>query len=69
MNNQKNRFLINIDEKTFIPSSELSFSVSKSSGPGGQHINKVSTRVTLLFDLAGSPSLTKEKKQKICKCL
>lgn len=69
MSNPKKRFLINIDEKVFIPSSELAFSVSRSSGPGGQHINKVSTKVTLLFDLAGSPSLTEEEKQKICKCL
>ena len=60
MSNPKKRFLINIDEKVFIPSSELAFSVSRSSGPGGQHINKVSTKVTLLFDLAGSPSLTEE---------
>ena len=69
MINPRNRFLININEEIVIPSSELSFSASRSSGPGGQHINKVSTKVTLLFDLAGSPSLTKKEKQKICKCL
>ena len=45
-----------------IPESELTFTVSRSSGPGGQHVNKTSTRVTLWFDLAGSPSLTDSQK-------
>jgi ribosome-associated protein len=40
-----------------IPEEELTFTASRSSGPGGQKVNKVSTRVTLWFDLAGSPSL------------
>jgi ribosome-associated protein len=40
-----------------IPQEELIFTASRSSGPGGQNVNKVSTRVTLWFDLAGSPSL------------
>lgn len=41
-----------------IPQSELKFSVSRSSGPGGQHVNKVSSRVTLQFNVYTSPSLT-----------
>ncbi len=40
-----------------IPDYELEFRFTRSSGPGGQNVNKVSTRVELLFDLAGSPSL------------
>ena len=40
-----------------IPLSELQFKFSPSGGPGGQHANKVSTRVELRFDVAGSPSL------------
>ncbi len=40
-----------------IPASELSFSFSRSSGPGGQNVNKVNTRVTLSFDVTGSRSL------------
>lgn len=35
-------------------SSELSYSASKSSGPGGQNVNKVNTKVTLLFDVKNS---------------
>ena len=37
---------------------ELSFRYTRSGGPGGQHVNTSSTRVELLFDLAGSPALT-----------
>jgi ribosome-associated protein len=40
-----------------IPVAELKFRFSPSGGPGGQHANKVNTRVELRFDVAGSPSL------------
>ena len=40
-----------------IPMSELQFRFTPSGGPGGQHANKVNTRVELRFDVAGSPSL------------
>ena len=45
-----------------IPESELSYRTSRSSGPGGQNVNKVETRVTLLFDLAASTALDDEQK-------
>lgn len=48
-----------------IPMSELEFTTSRSSGPGGQHVNKVETRVILSFDLADSPSLSPEQKARI----
>ncbi|HFQ90977.1 MAG TPA: aminoacyl-tRNA hydrolase [Desulfobulbus sp.] len=46
-----------------IPMSEISFSFSRSSGSGGQHVNKVNTRVTLRFDIGSSSALTDEQKQ------
>lgn len=49
----------------YIPDTELRFTFSRSGGPGGQNVNKVSTRVTLWFDLNGSSSLTEGQKQKI----
>lgn len=42
---------------------ELKFRASRSSGSGGQHVNKVSTRVELVFDLLHSEVLTVEQKQ------
>jgi ribosome-associated protein len=45
-----------------IPASEITFRFSTSSGPGGQHANKSETRVTLLFDVAQSPSLTEAQR-------
>ena len=38
---------------------------SRSPGPGGQNVNKVSTRVTLLFDFTSCPELTGTQKARI----
>jgi ribosome-associated protein len=43
-------------------SKEFIFSASRSSGPGGQNVNKVSTKVELRFDVQNSITLTKEEK-------
>ncbi len=48
-----------------IPEKEITFIASRSSGPGGQHVNKVSSRVTLQFNVLLSPSLSEEQKQRI----
>jgi ribosome-associated protein len=53
------------DDRPAIPAGEFSFRTSRSGGPGGQNVNKVETRVTLLFDLNGSPSLSEEEKARI----
>ena len=44
---------------------EISFKASRSSGPGGQHANKVSTRVQASFDLAGSHLLSAFEKERL----
>jgi ribosome-associated protein len=54
-----------INDRLAIPSEELSFTASRSSGPGGQNVNKLSTRVTLYFDVLRSPSLSEEQKERI----
>ena len=41
---------------------EFKFQTSRSSGPGGQHVNKVSSRVELRFNLWESQLLTYEEK-------
>ncbi len=43
-------------------SKEFSFAFSLSSGPGGQHVNKVNTRVELRFELMNSQLLTEQEK-------
>jgi ribosome-associated protein len=48
---------VRISPSLRIPLAELQFRFTPSGGPGGQHANKVSTRVELRFDVAGSPSL------------
>ena len=57
--------MIQINEQLFIPDEEITFTMSRSSGPGGQNVNKVETRVTLWFDVANSPSLSDEQKQRL----
>ena len=49
--------------------SELNFSASRSSGPGGQNVNKVNTKVTLKFDVARSEVLSENEKDLISKKL
>src|SRR5690349_17172329 len=57
--------VIVVTESLTIPESELTFSASRSGGPGGQNVNKVSSRVTLTFDVMQSPSLSEEQRQRI----
>jgi len=44
--------------------SEVAFRFSRSSGPGGQHAQKSSTRVEALFDVDGSDALTPAEKRR-----
>ncbi|GIK08194.1 MAG: aminoacyl-tRNA hydrolase [Anaerolineaceae bacterium] len=46
---------------------ELSFEYVRSSGPGGQNVNKVATAVQLRFDVTRSPSLSEEVKARLVK--
>ena len=46
-------------------SSEVIFKASRSTGPGGQNVNKVNTKVELRFDVAQSKILEEEEKQRI----
>lgn len=54
-----------ISDLLAIPAAELRFRFSRSSGPGGQHVQRSETRVELLFDVANSPSLSAEQKARI----
>jgi ribosome-associated protein len=54
--------LLQINSTTVIPIGELSFRYARSSGPGGQHVQRTETKVELLFDVANSPSLSDEQR-------
>ena len=54
---------VQIDERDVV------FEFSRSSGPGGQNVNKLNTRVTLVFDLVTCASLSDEQKGRIRKRL
>jgi ribosome-associated protein len=47
-----------VTPRIVIPDSELEESFIRSSGPGGQNVNKVSSAVQLRFDVRNSPNLT-----------
>jgi ribosome-associated protein len=49
--------MVRINDTLEIPDTELGFRYSRSSGPGGQNVNKVATKVTLLFAVADSAAL------------
>lgn len=54
-----------INASISIPDAELRFSATRSTGPGGQNVNKVNSRVILEFDLLHSSALTSYQKRRI----
>ncbi len=57
--------MIEIAKGIFIAEKELVFKFSRSSGPGGQNVNKVNSKAAVFFDLSGSKSLTAAQKRRI----
>ena len=54
-----------ITETVAIPSTELHFQFSRSSGPGGQHVNRTASQVELTFDVLHSPRLDEEQRARV----
>ncbi len=54
-----------IPEGLQIPAAELVERFSRSSGPGGQHVNTTDTRVELVFDGSTSSVLTEEERARV----
>jgi ribosome-associated protein len=57
--------VIKVNQDLRIPENEIDYVFSPSSKPGGQKVNKASTRVTLVFDVTGSASLSDEQRRRI----
>lgn len=56
-----------VDDELVIPGDELSWHAVRASGPGGQNVNKVSTKVILRFDVRGSRVLSPAVKARLLK--
>ena len=54
-----------INSQVSVPLAELRYRFVRSSGPGGQHVNKAETQVELTFDVAHSPALSEAQRQRI----
>jgi ribosome-associated protein len=57
--------LLEVNESLSIPRSELDIRVSRSSGAGGQHVNKTSSRVEIFWNVAASRALTDEQRARL----
>jgi ribosome-associated protein len=57
--------MIEITPSLWIDESEITLDFIRSSGPGGQNVNKVATAVQLRFDVAASPSLPEDVKTRL----
>ena len=56
-------------EQLFIPPSELVFTTTRASGPGGQYVNRTESAVQLRFDATHSPSLPEDVRQRLLKAV
>ena len=48
-----------------VPEGELRFQASRAGGPGGQHVNKTSTRIEVRWNVADSPSISDDQRARI----
>jgi ribosome-associated protein len=60
-------FVTNLDRILQALHTELQFDFVRSSGPGGQNVNKVATAAQLRFDLAKAATLSEDEKRRLAK--
>jgi ribosome-associated protein len=56
---------LRVSRGLLIPADELREAASRSSGPGGQHVNKTNTRVTLRWNIEASDALSDRQRTRI----
>jgi ribosome-associated protein len=54
-----------VNAELAIPLGEIELRASRSSGPGGQHANVTASRIEAVFDVASSPTLTEEQRNRL----
>lgn len=59
------RNVLLVNESVSIPRRELDVRVSRSSGAGGQHVNKTSSRVEIFWNIPGSRALSDEQRARL----
>jgi ribosome-associated protein len=59
------RNLLTVNESLSIPRTELDVRVSRSSGAGGQHVNKTSSRVEIFWNILGSRAVSEEQRSRL----
>ena len=52
--------MLEVNHRISIPLKEFAYTFARSSGPGGQNVNKVNSKVTLHWDVTNSPSLPED---------
>lgn len=58
-----------INDLVVIPGSELQYTASRSSGPGGQHVNKTDSRIQVRWNIPGSRALSDFLKRRVMQVL
>src|SRR5437868_239260 len=57
--------LVRVNAQIAIPRREIRFSFVRSSGPGGQNVNKVASKAVLRWPVAASPSVPAEHRARL----
>jgi ribosome-associated protein len=57
--------MLNINATIAIPDDEFQWSYARAGGPGGQNVNKVSSKAVLRWNVAGTPSLPDHVKARL----
>ncbi len=56
---------VRIKDGIVIPKEELEITASRAGGPGGQHVNKSNTRITVRWNVRNTYALTEMQKQRV----
>jgi len=56
---------LSLGNELIIPDEELEITASRSGGPGGQHVNKTDTKITVRWNVKNSKALTEEQRERI----